>query len=187
MIKLIAQSEYQKKIWKNGRGTTQEIAVSDEGMEFDWRMSMADIVESGPFSQFPGMDRILVLLTGSEIKLTHREVLGEKSLQLLTPYEFSGDWQTSTIINEKGSDFNLIYLREKFKGFVELINSTGEQSKSIQSKSIAAVFCLHGKITTEHGELLPRDTLLVHDDSCKLVMSGKTSYLFIQLNHIRQT
>ena len=121
MIKLIAQSEYQKKRWKNGCGTTQEIAVSDESIEFEWRMSMADIVESGPFSAFPGMDRILVLLTGSEIKISHEGVASEKSLQLLTPYQFSGDWPTSARISEKGRDFNLIYRRDKFKGSMDTL------------------------------------------------------------------
>jgi environmental stress-induced protein Ves len=185
MIKLIAQSDYQNKIWKNGRGTTQEIAVSHAGDNYDWRMSMADIVESGPFSQFTGMDRILVLLTGPEIKITHQDVLREHSLHLLSPYQFSGDWQTSAKISEKGRDFNLIYRRDKFVGSIELINSSS-QSKLIQTKNMAAVFCLQGKIKTEHGDLDPMDTLLILNDSCKLALDEEASYLFIQLNHIGQ-
>ena len=185
MIKFIDQLNYQKKLWKNGRGTTQEIAVSHSGEDYDWRMSMADIVESGPFSSFPGMERILVLLTGSEIGINHQGRPLEKFLPLLSPYQFSGDWQTSATIREKGRDFNLIYRRDKFVGSIELMSSAS-QSKLIQSKDIAAVFCLQGKIKTEHGELNPMDTLLILNDSCKLVFNEEASYLFIQLNHIGQ-
>jgi environmental stress-induced protein Ves len=185
MIKFLNQSDYQNKLWKNGRGTTQEIAVSHAGENYDWRMSMADIVESGPFSQFTGMERILVLLTGPEIKITHEGVCPDHFLQLLAPYKFSGDWKTSANVSGKGCDFNLIYRRDKFVGSIELINSAS-QSKLIQTKNIAAVFCLQGNIKTDQGELSPMDTLLIQDDNCTLEINDKTSYLFIQLNHIGQ-
>ena len=185
MIKLIKQKDYQKKLWKNGRGTTHEIAVSHSGEDYDWRLSMADIVESGPFSQFPGMERILVLLTGSEIKIAHQDQSLEQPLPLLTTYQFSGDWQTSATIHEKGRDFNLIYRRDKYVGSIELINSVS-QAKLIQTKNMAAFFCLQGKIKTEQGELGPMDSLLILNDSCKLANEVEASYLFIQLNHIGQ-
>ena len=185
MIKLIKQKDYQKKLWKNGRGSTHEIAVSHEGGDYDWRLSMADIVESGPFSLFPGMERILVLLTGSEIGINHQGRPLEQSLPLFTPYQFSGDWQTSATIHDKGSDFNLIYRRDKFVGSIELINSD-TQSKLIQTMDMTAVFCLQGKIKTEHEELCPMDSLLILNDSCKLAFLEEARYLFIQLNHIGQ-
>jgi len=48
--------------WKNGGGTTTEIAVAPEGAslnDFDWRISMAHVGADGPFSSFPGIDRTL--------------------------------------------------------------------------------------------------------------------------------
>jgi hypothetical protein len=36
---------------------------------FAWRLSMADLAGDGPFSQFPGIDRIIVLLRGSDVKV----------------------------------------------------------------------------------------------------------------------
>ena len=48
--------------WKNGGGTTTEVAVFPAGASFDdfgWRISIADIARGGPFSQFPGIDRTL--------------------------------------------------------------------------------------------------------------------------------
>jgi uncharacterized protein len=51
--------------WRNGAGTTTEIAVfpPDAGFdEFLWRLAIADLDRSGPFSSFPGIDRLLMLL-----------------------------------------------------------------------------------------------------------------------------
>jgi uncharacterized protein len=58
--------------WKNGAGTTTEIAVSPAGSgldEFDWRLAIADLDRSGPFSSFPGVDRMLMLLPPGEVTL----------------------------------------------------------------------------------------------------------------------
>jgi len=53
--------------WKNGLGVTREIAVHPPGADldsFDWRVSMASVDAGGPFSSFPGVDRILAVLEG---------------------------------------------------------------------------------------------------------------------------
>jgi environmental stress-induced protein Ves len=58
--------------WKNGGGSTTEIAVfpPDAGFEeFDWRISLANISADGPFSTFPGVERTLVLVDGHGLAL----------------------------------------------------------------------------------------------------------------------
>jgi environmental stress-induced protein Ves len=53
--------------WKNGGGSTTQVAIfpPDAGFDdFDWRISLATIAADGPFSQFPGVDRTLVLVEG---------------------------------------------------------------------------------------------------------------------------
>jgi hypothetical protein len=58
--------------WKNGRGSTTEIAIAppDAGFDdFDWRISMATISEDGPFSIFDGVDRTLALVDGAGMML----------------------------------------------------------------------------------------------------------------------
>ncbi len=58
--------------WKNGGGTTREIAVRPPGAGMDafaWRVSVADIVADGPFSAFPGIDRQIALLDGAGVHL----------------------------------------------------------------------------------------------------------------------
>ncbi|MFC0203937.1 HutD/Ves family protein [Novosphingobium soli] len=53
--------------WKNGGGTTREIAVFPPGAAMDdflWRLSLATIARPGPFSLFPGMRRVLTVIDG---------------------------------------------------------------------------------------------------------------------------
>lgn len=54
--------------WKNGGGVTREVAIfpPDAGMDdFLWRLSMAEVTASGPFSAFTGIDRVLAVLDGT--------------------------------------------------------------------------------------------------------------------------
>ncbi len=58
--------------WKNGGGTTREVAVSPEGAgldDFAWRISLAELHEAGAFSSYPGVSRTLLLLEGEPVRL----------------------------------------------------------------------------------------------------------------------
>ncbi len=79
--------------WKNGGGLTREVAVHPPGSDlvsFDWRVSLAEVREGGPFSIFPRIDRHLAVLSG-RLELS---VAGAPPVILSpasAPYEFPGD------------------------------------------------------------------------------------------------
>jgi environmental stress-induced protein Ves len=69
-IKIIRRSSFTATRWKNGGGITHEaIRVPPTGDAFLWRVSVAQIESSGPFSDFSGYDRKMVLLQGRGIAL----------------------------------------------------------------------------------------------------------------------
>jgi environmental stress-induced protein Ves len=69
-IKIIRRSSFRATPWKNGGGITHEaIRVPPTGDAFLWRVSVAQIDSSGPFSDFAGYDRKMVLLRGRGITL----------------------------------------------------------------------------------------------------------------------
>ena len=114
MRKVLKSSHYAKKLWKNGLGTTQEIIAWPEGSgdQFTWRISLADLRDSGAFSLYPEMDRILVVLEGKEIGLSYS---GKKlTLPLLTPYSFDGAVEMHADVKAIGRDFNLMLRKNKF-------------------------------------------------------------------------
>ena len=69
-IKIIRRSSFTAVPWKNGGGVTHEaIRVPPTGDAFLWRVSVAQIDTSGPFSDFAGYDRKMVLLRGRGVVL----------------------------------------------------------------------------------------------------------------------
>jgi uncharacterized protein len=69
-IKIIRRSSFTATPWKNGGGITHEaIRVPPTGDAFLWRVSVAQIDSSGPFSDFAGYGRKMVLLRGRGIAL----------------------------------------------------------------------------------------------------------------------
>lgn len=59
--------------WRNGAGTTRVIAQEPADAAYDdfsWRVSLAEIARSGPFSSFPGVQRHFVALGEPGLTLT---------------------------------------------------------------------------------------------------------------------
>src|SRR5262249_37619839 len=112
---LIRAAEYPVQPWKNGQGTTREIAVDGE-VPFRWRLSWAHIGGGGPFSEYPGYDRILVPLRGA-VRLSHEGKPG-RDLPAFQPHRFKGEWKTEAEVSAPAEDFNLFLLREKAKANV---------------------------------------------------------------------
>lgn len=83
--------------WKNGGGVTREIVCqptpADPGMsDFDWRVSIAHIAQDGPFSAFPGVDRIITLLSGGGVHLHSADAALDHLLDTpLAPFAFAGE------------------------------------------------------------------------------------------------
>jgi environmental stress-induced protein Ves len=97
--------------WKNGGGSTTEIAVFPAEADidgFDWRVSLATIAADGPFSVFPGVERTLVLVDGHGMTL---DIDGAPTM--LTKTEpvaaFDGEAQVQAKLNRGPStDFNVM-------------------------------------------------------------------------------
>ena len=81
--------------WKNGGGVTREILSWPPGStvaNFDWRVSIAHIASSGPFSAFPGVDRVITLLEGAGVDLRSSGGAINHSLDHpLVPFAFAGE------------------------------------------------------------------------------------------------
>jgi environmental stress-induced protein Ves len=69
-LTIIRKASFTATPWKNGGGITHEaIRVPAAGDPFRWRVSVAQIDASGPFSEFAAYDRKMVLLQGEGMEL----------------------------------------------------------------------------------------------------------------------
>ena len=67
---VIRRASFKRSPWKNGGGVTHEaIRVPPQGDAFLWRVSVAEIAASGPFSEFAAYNRTMVLLKGDGMEL----------------------------------------------------------------------------------------------------------------------
>jgi uncharacterized protein len=65
MITRLDPAQYRRTPWKNGGGTTVDIAEHDDV----WRFGRTPIVQPGPFSDYSGFDRVQVLVAGRGLVL----------------------------------------------------------------------------------------------------------------------
>jgi len=67
---IIRKSSFKTTPWKNGGGQTREaLRVPAQGDAFRWRISVAEVEASGPFSDFSGYWRSMTLLRGEGFRL----------------------------------------------------------------------------------------------------------------------
>lgn len=73
MSRIVPAEAARRVPWKNGRGTTLELAT-DAGIDGDWswRLSIADVPERAVFSEHAGVDRQLLCLDGPGLRLHRR-------------------------------------------------------------------------------------------------------------------
>lgn len=108
----LTPADYRTQPWKNGRGTTTELLhLTDTAGKTLLRLSRAAVVEDGPFSLFPGIDRNLTVLTGAGFRLTGPGL--DLRCDPLIPVAFPGDVQVrATETNSHPSDdFNVMTAR----------------------------------------------------------------------------
>ena len=86
MITLLDPAHYLRTPWKNGGGTTVDIAFQNDV----WRFGRTPIVKPGPFSDYTGFDRVQVLVSGSGLVLETPQ--GEIDVrQPFRPVHFRGE------------------------------------------------------------------------------------------------
>lgn len=109
-MKLQRFVEHRKMPWINGRGVTHEVAVAQFGDSWDWRLSIAEVAEDGPFSVLPGVDRVLVVATGNGMTLTIDGVSHE--LARFESATFDGESETlGELMNGPVYDLNVMVKR----------------------------------------------------------------------------
>lgn len=112
-MRVIPPSDYRRMPWKNGGGTTFEVALHPPGAGWDsfvWRVSIAQIASSGPFSTLAGVDRKLVVLAGGMTLTGVRADAIE-----VRPYDcvaFAGEAEVaSRLLDGPTRDFNVMTRR----------------------------------------------------------------------------
>ena len=138
--------------WRNGRGETLELALwpeeaSFELGDFDWRFSKAGVDAPGPFSSFPGFERLLVVTEGAGLLLDHGDDAPRARVRTLEPYRFSGDWTTTAeLVDGAVADFNVLVRRSAGHAEVEVLRLGQRRARIALSAGQAFAHLLTGRV-----------------------------------------
>ena len=138
-FKIYSPEDFQTLPWRNGLGSTVELtSESLEGHEaFSWRLSIASVANDGPFSDFSGYDRTLLLLEGAGITLHNPN---GNSIELNSPLDcahFKGeDLINSSLHDGPIKDFNVMTLRSICTSSVTAITEKSEPLIQINAEKL---------------------------------------------------
>ena len=169
--------------WANGKGVTYQVATFPPAADlnsFSWRISMADVPESGPFSVFTGIDRILTVIEPSDLRLYVNDVAVMARRHV--PVAFSGDDDVrAELIDGPITDLNVMTRRGSCTAEVDVERVEAAFMISAGAEVTRVAVVLDGTITTALGELLnPRDALLITDDTS---LEGQGTIALITIHH----
>jgi environmental stress-induced protein Ves len=157
-IQVLRAADRVASPWKNGGGVTREVASSPSaapGFDFDWRVSLADVASGGPFSSFPGIDRIITVVQGEGMTLT---VDGLETVvsDRFVPFHFSGDATTDCrLLGGALVDFNVMTRRGAVVADVTIVTAR----TPLRGAALAILF--EGTATLAGTTLAPLDAALV--------------------------
>ena len=144
--------------WKNGAGSTREIAAHPRGAaDFEWRISVAGVDRGAPFSAYAGVDRVIMLLEGEGLYL--RGEVSHDLVEPFVPFAFAGE---AAIVGEPvagaTTDFNLMTRRGAWRGAAH----AHRLAAALPAADAGMLLCVRGRWRTEEAALLERGAVAQH-------------------------
>lgn len=171
---LVHASHAPAKPWKNGGGSTTELACWPPGSmldDFDWRISVASIEVDGPFSDFPGIERILLLLEGSGMELRW----SDRTAQVTAAQpriDFAGTPAPDCrLLAGPTRDFNLMWRASLGPAALEITALRGAWSGTASPGHRLALYLRSGWANSAAGPLQAGD--LLHGEALALEGQGE--------------
>lgn len=154
MLTLLPARDRRPTAWKNGQGRTTEIAIHPPGAAlsaFDWRASMAEVSQSGPFSEFPGVNRWLAVLEG-EMALAIADAAPVVLSPRSDPIRFPGDVPVESELRRGPvRDLNIMTFRERVTAEIRRVNLAAGATMRLDAAGEALVICLGGAVRVSAG------------------------------------
>jgi hypothetical protein len=150
-MRIIRPDENRIMRWKNGGGTTTEIAIDPPEATvagpFRWRLSIADVERSGPFSAFPGYDRTIMMIRGRGMDLVVGDQPPHRVDRSFEPFVFSGDETADCrLLDGPIRDFNLMVARSSLRSRVDVLHLDDGSRRQWQPSGEAIIHCFLGAV-----------------------------------------
>lgn len=174
----LTPADYTRQPWKNGRGVTVEMWRVERDGQLLARLSRAFVVEDGPFSLFPGIERNLTVLSGPGFQLTGEG--HDFRCDPLIPVAFSGDvaLRATETKAQQSDDFNVMTARS-----LPLPQVVLAQNDSLPAGGLLALYAL-GPVGVNGRRLAGEDLLLTNGP---VTLSGDWPVLAVRFQGLPET
>ncbi len=179
--------------WKNGQGLTKEIFIEDSphaGLVF--RLSIATISKSGPFSQFPKKKRIITCLGGSPVSLklgTNQQI----TLKKFEPFEFDGHETVYGSLNGElpAEDFNVMFDPNEGDASITVVHLACGEQTTVTSASVHTpvyIFVAFGAVKSGLFTLNQFDTFIhTTQNTITLTCDAPTTLFLVHYRRYKRT
>ena len=172
--------------WKNGGGTTREIAAGKMDEKTAWRLSRADVDQDGAFSEFAGLTRILTVASGGGMVLKHAG--GMLDADLWQPVQFDGSLKISSQLRDGPLiDLNLMFDPTDCTG--EVVTHRGPSTMAVAppKDGIVGFHVLSGKPSINATRLGLGDTAFAKTTKAILNLNPGDALMEIRLTYLPQS
>jgi environmental stress-induced protein Ves len=174
--------------WRNGGGVTREVASGGGTgpQDFDWRVSIAEVGEAGPFSTFPGVDRIITVLDGEGMDLVIDGV--EHVLGPHEPLSFDGASRTEcSRLRGPVRDLNVMTRRDRLTASVAIRDLSETRPIAIEGSQVLVLLTGAAVVVGADGSRVALgvlDAVCPLGDHVRLVEgSGRAAVVRIEHRH----
>ena len=174
--------------WRNGGGVTREVVASggSDPQGFDWRISIADVSQPGPFSAFPGVDRVITLVAGERMDVAIDGVV--HVLGLHESLSFDGASQASSSLPAGPTrDLNVMTRSGRLSAAVAVRDLSETRPIAVSGAQIVVLLTGSGMVAgadESQAHLEPLDAVCPSGVHVRLVTgSGKVAVVRIEDHH----
>lgn len=161
--------------WRNGGGMTVEIVARPDGAGFDdmdWRASLARVDQDGPFSAFPGIDRVLTVVEGG-LSLS---LDGGPAVNIdaeTSPLSFAGETAIEAKTTPDGASvLNVFVRRDRWRANAERLTVSAPRSFPVDSQALVYAIDAVTVRVDETGEALEAGDVLLLEAPAALRLSA---------------
>jgi environmental stress-induced protein Ves len=165
---IVPLAEAKQQMWRNGGGMTRELLTRNQPGSIDWqyRISVAQVNVDGPFSHFESTQRHFCVLSGSGVALTVDGAL-HRMTENSDAFSFSGEAQVEcSLIDGPTSDLNF------------MVRTTS------QPESLSGMIPIESGKSQDLSNMFSAGVFTLQDCLCQWQLNGQTFELPIGHNHL---
>lgn len=183
-MQLLPAGQRTAQAWKNGGGSTAEVAVFPAGAgwdDFGWRVSIASLAQSGPFSAFPGIERSFYLLDDALQLVIDDQTRMVDAHQPLV--EFSGEAKVAAELpsTQPQQAVNVMSRRGRFAHSLRALELDGSSHLELQAEH-TLLLVVRGSCRVNGESLQTLDACLIESGArLDLEAAPQTRVLMVEL------